>query len=975
MTLRRRILLAMIFTLLCLISGLIFMSRSLLTSDYVQLERKNTEQNALRAKQAFEHTVAALHEKTPDWAAWDDTYQFMRDKNARYITSNLTPAALQTLSVEMVLYVDEQGKLFYAATINRLPSVHTLSPQSVLQSLHFSDVSKRWKPDQELSTAIAGSDVPLMLSVRPIKTSENTGKPRGWIVMARHFDSSLMARLRRQTQLSVSGLHIRTAQKMPEYRQVLTDLTVASAISIHEVDENFIAGYTSINDLHGKPIFLLKTVQKREIYHQGLESVNVFLKALVAACIIFSAVFLLILEFAVLTRLSHLNHQVGQISANQMQGIDLSGAQVTLKGDDELTALSSQINGLLGALEITLHRVRDAEEEVRAHNESLEQIVAERVNEQIAERTAFDLEIRERNAVLENVVEGIARLDARGCFVSANAAYTAMLDYSSEELIGRHWSDTIYPPDTHKMEEALHLLPQTEKMEVHLQGLQRDGWTIHQQTVIVAVRSTEGELTGCYLFTKDVSERTGLEAQIAHQAYHDALTGLPNRTLFMERLQTAQQCAKHKAGLLAVIFVDLDNFKIVNDSLGHEAGDALLMTIAERLLESVRPGDTVARLGGDEFILLLEDVPDVSEIVTIVERILIAFRSPILLTQKELFASASIGIAYTNGKDEIAEDTLLRHADTAMYHAKSQGKSGYAIFDPSMNALVVERMEIETGLRLALERDEFLVYYQPLIDLETGHIIGAEALIRWHHPERGLVSPVHFIPIAEETGLIVPIGYFVLKQACEQWKTWAKTLGGDFEFTMNVNLSGRQLQRSDVVERVIEIIEATQMPPQFLKLEITESVIMENLEDIIAKLHQFRDLGIKLAIDDFGTGYSSMSSLSVFPVNTVKIDKAFVQQLGAQDDANAVVAALIMLAKTLRMDVTAEGVENKDQVIQLQTLGCNIGQGFYFSRPATTRDFTDLLEVGLPFRFERETLHRNHIEELLETYLPSDKAA
>jgi len=946
MTLRRRILLAMVFTLVCLISGLILMSRSLLMADYTRIERKSIEQNALRVKQAFEQTVVTLHERTSDWASWDDTYQFMRDKNSRYITSNTTPVTLQTLTVEMVLYVDPQGKLFHASTINRLPAVRTSSPQSVLDALHFSDVSKRLKPDQELSTTISGIDVPLMLSVRPIKTSENTGKPRGWIIMARHFDSGLMDRLRRQTQLDVSGIQVRKAKNMPEYRQVLKDLAGSAATSIHVVDANLIAGYTCINDLKGNPIFLLKTIQQREIYHRGLESVNLFLKFLVAACVIFSAVFLLILEYAVLIRLSQLGKQVGQISIGQMNGMDLSKARVTLAGQDELNSLGEQINELLGALEINIRRAKDAEDEVRTHN-----------------------------AVLENVVEGIARLDANGNFVSANMAYTAMLEYASEELIGLHWSETIYPPDVHKMEEAFRLLLQTDKMEIPLQGLQRDGRIIHQQTVIVAIRNDESEITGSYLFTKDVSERTGLEAQIAHQAFHDSLTGLPNRTLFTERLFAAQQRAKRKAGLLAVIFIDLDNFKVVNDSLGHEAGDALLMTIAERLLEAVRPGDTVARLGGDEFILLLEDIPDVPDIVAIVDRILLAFRSPILLPQKELFASASIGIAFTGGNQEITEDTLLRHADTAMYHAKSQGKSGYAIFDPSMNALVVERMEIETGLRLALERDEFVVYYQPLIDLETGHIAGAEALIRWNHPERGLVSPLHFIPIAEEMGLITPIGYHVLKQACQQWKLWAASSEEGFAFTMNVNLSGRQLQRPDVVERITEIIAETQMPPQFLKLELTESVIMENLEDVIAKLNQFRDMGIKLAIDDFGTGYSSMSSLSVFPINTVKIDKAFVQKLGDQEEANAVVAALIMLAKTLKMDVTAEGIELEEQVIQLQTLGCNIGQGFYFSRPVPAQEFTNLLEVGLPFRFEREALRRNHIEELLETCLPAEKAA
>ena len=639
MTLRRRILLALGLTLLCLISGLTLLSRSLLMADYARLEQQSVTQNAQRTQQTFERTLSNLHEKSTDWAAWDDTYQFMRDHNAKYITSNLTPAALKTMQSEMVLYVDAQGKLFHASQIERVASVHTATPQSVMEFLGFPSITHRLKPDQEFATVMPGFNVPLMLSIRPITKTEADGKQRGWLIMARHFDARLLAQLCRQTRLDVSGVQIHNAVLPRDYQQALGKLQNTNSVATYTLDADAIAGYVRISDFHNKPIYILKTVQSRDIYQRGLANVNLLLGLIVGCCLVFSLVLLLVLEYAVLARISHLGTQLAIIADKQKCGMDLTALRVILAGRDELNTLGKCINGLLDALQIHSRRLRDTEEEVRAQNEALEQIVADRV-----------AELRERNEVLENVVEGIARLDQDGKIVSANTAYTAMLEYAEDELLGRHWTETIYTPDLHKMENAFRMLSQADKIEVQLQGVQRDGWIILQQTVIVAIRNAEGGLTGSYFFTKDISERTGLEAQIAHQAYHDSLTGLPNRTLFMERLTSAQQWAKRKSGLLAVVFIDLDNFKIVNDSLGHEAGDALLMIVSERLLEAVRPGDTVSRLGGDEFTLLLENVPSVPDIVMIVERILEALRTPFLLPQKELFVTASLGIAYTDGQ-------------------------------------------------------------------------------------------------------------------------------------------------------------------------------------------------------------------------------------------------------------------------------------------------------------------------------------
>ncbi len=435
-----------------------------------------------------------------------------------------------------------------------------------------------------------------------------------------------------------------------------------------------------------------------------------------------------------------------------------------------------------------------------------------------------------------------------------------------------------------------------------------------------------------------VSERT---QELVHQAFHDSLTGLPNRAnalYYLNQIATRSESSEPENGLepetgcgTAVLFLDLDNFKFINDSLGHRAGDELLIAVSERLRGCVRPTDLVARLGGDEFIVVQEMLRGVDTAVLVAQKILEVMSRGFSLEAGEGFTTVSVGIAYNEGNFDA--DVLIRDADTAMYHAKAAGKANYALFEPGMNDRLTERVETEVGLRIALLHREFCVHYQPLIDLKTGHLAGVEALVRWQHPKYGLMPPGKFIPIAEETGLIVPIGYWVLEEACRQTVKWMQSYSEHGAFTINVNLSGKQLQKPDVVECIQEILDRTGMPRGALKLEITESVMMADALGTIEKLKRLRALGVKLAMDDFGTGYSSMASLSSFPLDTGKIDRAFVNRMNSQSESESVIAAIIMLAKSLHLDVTGEGIENPEQVTKLQGLGCDIGQGYYFSRP------------------------------------------
>lgn len=539
------------------------------------------------------------------------------------------------------------------------------------------------------------------------------------------------------------------------------------------------------------------------------------------------------------------------------------------------------------------------------------------------------------SSIVENAVEGIFQSTPEGKYLHVNPALARLYGYESPEELMENMQNIakdLYV-DVHRRNDFKAMLQEQDCVkDFEAEVYRRDGSTLWIMENARAVRDQEGRLLYYEGSVIDISKRKQAEELLFHQALHDSLTGLPNRLLFQDRLQEALKRARREPCGVAVLFVDLDDFKRINDSMGHEAGDSLLITITQRLQSAIRVEDTLARLGGDEFTILLEPLKSVDEAIMVAERIVSQLREPIALENREVFATASIGIAYSSD-GSMQSDTLLRDADAAMYQAKTHLKSGYVLFDPSMSTKISERLEIETGLRYALERDEFRLHYHPLIDLENNTMSGVEALLRWQHPTQGLVPPAKFIPIAEETGLIVPMGYWVLREACRQMQEWRHLSPENPLQTVNVNLSGKQLLRPDIVENIGRILEETGLPAHQLKLEITESVMMKDMEGTLGKLKALKELGIKLAMDDFGTGYSSIASLSLFPLDTVKIDRAFVKQLEEHQEAQSIIAAIIMLSRALHLDVTGEGIETQEQLSSLQELGCHIGQGYLFSKP------------------------------------------
>lgn len=439
---------------------------------------------------------------------------------------------------------------------------------------------------------------------------------------------------------------------------------------------------------------------------------------------------------------------------------------------------------------------------------------------------------------------------------------------------------------------------------------------------------------------QDITHRKQAEEAAQHLAYHDALTGLPNRTLFKDRLNLALAQAGRNGQAVAVMFIDLDHFKVVNDTVGHAAGDRLLRSAAERLTNLVREGDTVARLGGDEFTVLLPDVAGIEDATEVARRIIEVCRRPWDIAGQEFRATASIGIAMYPDDGDDAE-SLLRKADTAMYRAKEQGRDNHQTFTTAMDTTVVERLELESSLRRGLERGEFLVHYQPQINLHSGAIVGVEALVRWQRPERGLVFPKEFIPAAEETGLIVPLGIWVLRAACAQNVAWQRA--GHAPLPIAVNLSARQFQQRDLLAMVRQVLNETEMDPQYLQLEITEGAAMQDAETTAVTLHALREMGIQIALDDFGTGHSSLSYLRSFPVSTLKIDHSFVRDLMIDPNDATITATILAMATSLRLRVIAEGVETEDQLAFLKEHGCDQAQGFLFSRPLPAGEFEEML--------------------------------
>jgi diguanylate cyclase (GGDEF)-like protein/PAS domain S-box-containing protein len=556
--------------------------------------------------------------------------------------------------------------------------------------------------------------------------------------------------------------------------------------------------------------------------------------------------------------------------------------------------------------------------------------VSERVN---ARRELMEAEERFREA-FEGAPIGMALADLDGHLFRVNRAMAGMLGYEQHELVGKAITEITYADDLEVSRNEMRRLIEGEVAHYKLEKryVHAAGHPLWVSLSVSLVRSPDGEPLYQIGQLEDITERKAISERLHHAAIHDALTGLPNRALFVERLATALARAEHHDHRVGVIFLDLDRFKLVNDSLGHATGDRLLKVVADRLCHAIRSGDTVARFGGDEFVVLCDEVADEAAVREVAERVAAEVARPVALSGAEVFVTGSLGVVLS-GRPADSPDALVRDADAAMYLAKDHGRARIEVFDERAHVRALDHVRMGGDLHRAIDRGELRVHYQPVVDLETGRVRGFEALVRWMHPTRGLLLPAAFIPLAEETGLIVPIGSWVLEEACRQTVEWQRRRHDEAPLSINVNLAPRQLAEPSFPDELHRILTSTGIDPDAVWLELTEGALMEDVANVRRELETLRGRGVHLAVDDFGTGYSSLAHLKRFPVEALKVDHTFVDGLGNEPEDTSIVTAVINLAHSLGMAAVAEGLETRQQLAELRTMGCDFAQGYLFGAP------------------------------------------
>lgn len=613
-----------------------------------------------------------------------------------------------------------------------------------------------------------------------------------------------------------------------------------------------------------------------------------------------------------------------------------------IKSQLALQAAKAEISQLNAVLE---QRVQQRTAQLADANQQLQQ--------EIASRKQAQHWLQQSEARLESILDSLEEVVRSTCAKTFKLLY---LNPAAQQVYERPiweffeqpnlWLEVVHPEDREQVDKSVQILLEQGKINQEYRILRSDGevrWVSDRSYVIYDDNRVPTRLDSIIY---DITQRKRTEEKLIHDALHDVLTGLPNRTFFIERLELALGQAKCDADyLFAVLFIDLDRFKIINDSLGHTIGDQLLIKFTQLMQRCLRSTDAIARFGGDEFTILLENINHINDAIAIAERIQTELTSPLQLEDHTIFTSASIGIVLGSTGYERPAD-LLRNADIAMYCAKEAGKARYAIFDQQMYAQTLKLLLLEGELRQAIERQEFVLHYQPIISLVTGKLMGFEALVRWQHPSRGLVSPGEFISIAEDTGLIVPIGEWVLRQACRQMREWQVNLPLAANLKISVNLASQQIKQAKLIEQIDSILAETGLDGSYLKLEITESMLLNHTEATINMLLQIRARKIQLSIDDFGKGYSCLSYLHRFPINTLKIDSHFVGRMNYDSENFEIVRTINTLAHNLGMDVVAEGVETAGQFSQLKALGCEFAQGYFFSKPLESQAAQMLIEAG-----------------------------
>lgn len=790
--------------MLILTAGMVYLILHTVMQDKINiLEDKYIIENVERTKKEIFKEIEVLDTIVMDWAVWDNSYQFMIDKNPEYIKANLSEDTLNNLKVNIMLFIDNKGNLVHGEGYDLQKKESVPIDEALLKYIKDHSLLQNNDVKYRKSGIITlnGKDL-ILLSICPILTSAGEGPINGYIVLGANFTEKKIADIGEELSSEIKL----TFLKDFEYDRKFFDLK-DDKIQIDAVSDQKIIGRAFLDDIDGKHLLLLSIEKNRDINNIGEAGIKATLWLLLGLFFLFAIIITVILDRGILLRFQELSNDIRKIG----EGKDLSVRLKRQNIDDELTDVSNEINGMLGALERS------------------------------------QLFLSKSESALKKAIEKL----------------------------------------------------QDEVLE-------------HEKT----------------------------QEQIKYIAYHDTLTGLPNRNLLNELLVHSITLAERNNKCMAVLFLDIDGFKMINDIKGHGMGDQILQEVAERLLKTLRKSDVIARHGGDEFIVIIEELDNCSGVELIANKIINCFQEPFHLENQDYFLTTSVGVAVYPA-DGQTPDMLIKNADIAMYKAKENGKNQYLFCTPVMKDVANETMELSTNLYRAIEKNELELYYQPQLSCHNNQIMGVEALIRWRHPVMGLISPAKFIPIAEKTGLILPIGEWVLRTACQQNKKWQEQ--GLPKIRMGVNLSLRQFHNNDLLNLVESVLKETKLAPQYLELEITETIAMKEKSYIINTLNAFRQIGVSIAIDDFGTEYSSLSYLKHLPVDRLKVAMQFIRGIGIDHKDEALAKGIIVLAKSIGMNVIAEGVETKEQLEFLKNHNCDEIQGYYFFKPLIEAEMTKLL--------------------------------
>jgi diguanylate cyclase (GGDEF)-like protein/PAS domain S-box-containing protein len=950
---------------------------ALVTDRFLTIESDAMQRDVARASDALQSELRSLNSKAGDWANWSDTYRFMAGTNPDFLDINIVDYTYQQLEINLILLVRSNGELAFGGALDLASSQPASVPASLLTHLApGSPLMGGESGSDEVTGVVNLPEGPLLVASRPILDSEGNGPSHGRLILARFLDEALLEQLADETHLDLS-LHL--FAQLPDSHEVAIAqrLSPTNPVAVQPIGPNLMDGYLLMLDVHGVPLLMLEVETPRPIYQQGQATLASFGLTLLILGSSGAVASYLLGARLLRSRQERLEaeqryHTAVDQSLDGFAMVDVPTRYVleanaalaalaarpleslpTTKLDDLLDVPSATVDRwvrtiLNGAVvhgqEVHLRRLGGGRTPVEVSAGVLDlatgpclafvfRDISERQQAQHALR-----ESEERYALAaRGANDGLWDWDLSTDAIHYSDRWKRMLGYSGEQIDSNieEWLGRVHPEERSHIRMALqvHREGTSSHFESEFRMLHRDGqyrWMLCRGQAVFDASGLATRMAGSLT---DITERKRAEEQLIHDAMHDTLTGLPNRALFLDRLGRAQERSRRHAGSsFAVLFLDLDRFKVVNDSLGHMSGDEVLQEVGQRLVGSTRSEDTVARFGGDEFAVLVEEVSTAADASRVALRIETALGQPIFLRDQEIFPAVSIGIAL-NHSGYLQPGEILRDADIALYRAKALGRGRHEVFDADLGEQALALLHLETDLRRALRDGEFRLVYQPILSLDQRMLHGFEALVRWQHPTRGLLPPSEFIPLAEETGLIVPMGAWVLREATRQGRLWQDARPALEPLTMSVNLSSRQFSHPDLPALVEAALSESGLPPSCLELEVTESVLIDNPQAAQQVLERFREMGIRLALDDFGTGYSALSYLHRFPFQTLKIDRSFISGIDSNGKNPAIVRAIVTLAENLGMEAVAEGVEHEAEEHLLRQLHCRYVQGYLYARP------------------------------------------